>query len=608
MSDENILITGEGEVVFTSDTQNFGPVETTGITFDENANNSGVIYNPDAGMDAWVSFLTNSTNSAPISTNATIKFDENATNTASVDSTQEVIFTGNSINQSDLAVTGDLIFAGDSSTTGILQSDNIIVFEDSATNDATIIADVLFKNEATNNGTVTGDAEFTQKAINSPTATINGDANFSGFTQNQGIISGDIQIEDTAINSGTVNGDTTVYDIERSGAYGFGYFTNDEIDPSFTITTPMSVLDDNKYFIFSQGQPSAAMGCYSNYFFDSYGNIGTEYFATRPLSAQDDGKFYTVSAGQVTIGHGYYSNYKLVNGEIDINYTDLSPKMTGEKNNDNILYYGYQNGVAVEPYNGEKGINYVYLSMGVFASTYGLIDGVLAWRKVKEITVYSPRTVEDNNLYYTFNSGDSQIANGAYVDNYFTNGEIDVTYTNSLPQSAKDSVARTFGSDYRVVYENGVASSAMGYYSNGYYIAGYKETVNEPKIQESLDNNTFYWYASTNISLANGGYSNGYYINGVRALQYTNLTPVSAIDNQQTYVTFLSGYASPAEGAYSTGVFYSGQKQLDYNSTNPIQTIDDNLYYNYVNGTPILANGCINNYLYTDGVMGEYCS
>lgn len=608
MSDENLSITGEGEVVFTSDTQNFGPVETTGITFDENANNSSVIYNPDAGVDAWVSFLENSTNSAPISTNATIKFDGNSTNTAPVDSTQEVIFTGESDNLSDLTVTGNLIFAGDSSTTGTLQSDNIILFEDSATSDSTIIADVLFKNEATNNGDIIGDAEFTQKAVNSSTATISGNADFSGFTQNQGIISGDIQIEDTAINTGTVNGDTTVYDIERSGAYGFGYFTNDEIDPSFTITTPMSVLDDTKYFLFSEGQPVMPSGCYSNYFFDSYGNIGTEYFVTRPLSAQDDGKFYTVSAGKVTLGHGYYSNYKLVNGEIDVNYSDSGPKMTNEEYNNNILYYGYQNGVAIEPYNGEKGYNYVYLSMGVFAATGGLTDGVFAWRKVKELTDYTPRTVEDNDLYYTFNSGDAELANGAYMNNYFTNGEIDVTYTNLLPQSAKDAVSYSYTSDYRLVYENGVASSAMGYYSNGYYVAGYKDVVNPFTVQQALDNNTFYYYVSSNVSLASGGYANGYFIDGARAIEYTNLTPVSAIDNPQMYVTFLSGYASPADGAYSTGVFYSGQKLLDYNSTYPIQAIDNQLYYNIVDGIPTLANGCINNYLYTDGVMGEYCS
>ena len=76
--------------------------------------------------------------------------------------------------------------------------------------------------------------------------------------------------------------------------------------------------------------------------------------------------------------------------------------------------YPWQTGSIVKFSNG-------YFVNGTFDETY---------------TDLIPSTVTDNSSYYTFLSGRTTIADGAYSNYYFLTGSIDVTYTNTTPQTA----------------------------------------------------------------------------------------------------------------------------------------------------------------------------
>ena len=76
---------------------------------------------------------------------------------------------------------------------------------------------------------------------------------------------------------------------------------------SGTSATPAQAQDNNSWYTYVNGVPTAASGAYSNGYYTA-GEINVTYDAPAPIQAQDNSLFYVYASGVATIAVGPYSN------------------------------------------------------------------------------------------------------------------------------------------------------------------------------------------------------------------------------------------------------------------------------------------------------------
>jgi hypothetical protein len=210
--------------------------------------------------------------------------------------------------------------------------------------------------------------------------------------------------------------------------------------------------------------------------------------------------------------------------------------------------------------NSTNAVSAIELATGFYDTGY-FLSGEFDITK----TSVTPSSAINNSKYYTYNLGRTTTANGYYSNFKIVNGNIDSSY-GGYGVALDDSRAYlytvgmaeylatgnfTFGrydlgifnSSFNSVtplsalnaspyytYLNGVATAAVGYYSNGYFVAGTKTSITN-KIT-ALDNGYLYSYSGLSVSSPaltasvyggryfyqsaprTGAFYNGYYLNG----------------------------------------------------------------------------------------------
>ena len=299
-------------------------------------------------------------------------------------------------------------------------------------------------------------------------------------------------------------------------------------------------------------------------------------------------------------------------------------------------------------------ISAIELATGLYDTGY-FLSGEF---DVTKTSTTPPSSAINNSKYYTYNLGRTTTANGYYSNFKIVNGNIDSSY-GGYGVALDDSRAYhytvgmaeylatgnfTFGrydlgifnSSFNSVtplsalnaspyytYLNGVATAAVGYYSNGYFVAGTKTSITN-KIT-ALDNGYLYSYSGLSVSSPaltasvyggryfyqsaprTGAFYNGYYLNGYIDTS-KNSTELGIYNDEGTTAPYIytAGVAATFSGEFddrawvnsvtATGPFrtyyYSyGAKNLTYSNNTPQSGSYVDGYYVYTNGVAASANG-----------------
>ena len=190
-----------------------------------------------------------------------------------------------------------------------------------------------------------------------------------------------------------------------AGAYSVGYLTGvGTIDDTYMALTPVTVLDNSKYYTFSAGQASEANGAYSNGYFE-LGVRNADYNSNVPTVLKDTGDTRIFANGMPIGVSGYFSTgyyYNDARAPLPAEDSPYAPHLALD-NNGWYFYNTDGNITGSVPY-------YLYPVYSTMASY--------------DYSTDSPRTPDDPQWngaqqYYTYLHGVASLATGYYVSGYY---------------------------------------------------------------------------------------------------------------------------------------------------------------------------------------------
>lgn len=392
------------------------------------------------------------------------------------------------------------------------------------------------------------------------------------------------------------------------------------------LSTP-TLSSSGKFVTLSGATNILANGHFTNGLF--YNGLSTNSFDTQTLlaSAKDNGVFYIyISGGNIIPANGllvplsieYSDNighHFFVDGVKDYSYSSSTPVTAYNSwNYPNLAYTGYSpTDTSVNYFTVSAG--FAKRAKGVYSTGYYYDSGnthdyIRNGELVTSYTQSIPQIAKDNGLYYTFLSGEPSLAEGIINGSVYSLG----VKQESIPLP-------TLSGEKYVIDNNGTVFLAEGLYSIGKFLSG--DVVTGPSLSsyigQALDDGKYYVvYAglstinssSSALALANGIYDNYAFIDGQINYGYNYRTPrkvkTSASRANQNYETslryvHLSGAALLANGFYSVGNYVSGNLVSSV-SLCAQSVLDSDKFYDNLNGKTFISNGYYgNNRFYKNG-------